>query len=387
MLLADCCSNGPRTAAIVGAAFSGVTMAAASLAGLFHVPMVSYASSSRLLSDRSRFRDFFRTVPSDELQAEAVTDLLRFLRWHLIITLASDNEYGRSGITALKQKIQSQKVRKTCIVVDELFSRKGSKEDIQNIFNKIKRFPNARTIVLYAEFPDAKYFFDEARNASLRDYMFVASDSWAGSTHVTKGSEEVFRHIVGLRPPVANIPQFDFHFIENLRRNNRNSPWRTEFRERMFCQQNKSDKCYSEVHDNGYIPYVVDAVFAIAHALHAMLNCSTRACPDKLNEVKLRGLSQFIQNVSFPGFSQRHVYFDKNGCAGGQYDIYHIQRGSDKYVKVGDWKDYLSPKLNLTLFPLGEVSKSICSRDCKKGMVVLMDVFSSERRFYLTTAC
>lgn len=98
LLYLGCCSSKSRTAAIVGAAFSGVTMATASLTGLFHVPVISYASTSRLLSDRSRFQYFYRTVPSDNLQAQAITSLLHEFRWHFVIVLASDNEYGRSGV-------------------------------------------------------------------------------------------------------------------------------------------------------------------------------------------------------------------------------------------------------------------------------------------------
>ncbi|EDO26784.1 predicted protein, partial [Nematostella vectensis] len=46
----SCCGRKSRhTVAIVGAAFSGVTMAIASLAGLFYIPVVSFASTSRLL--------------------------------------------------------------------------------------------------------------------------------------------------------------------------------------------------------------------------------------------------------------------------------------------------------------------------------------------------
>lgn len=50
-----------KTVAIVGAAYSGITMAVTSLAGLFYIPVVSYASTSRLLEDRSRFKYFLNS--------------------------------------------------------------------------------------------------------------------------------------------------------------------------------------------------------------------------------------------------------------------------------------------------------------------------------------
>ncbi|KAJ7383905.1 hypothetical protein OS493_025232 [Desmophyllum pertusum] len=44
-----------QTIAVVGAAYSGVSMAVTNLCGLFYVPVVSYASTSSLLSNKVRF--------------------------------------------------------------------------------------------------------------------------------------------------------------------------------------------------------------------------------------------------------------------------------------------------------------------------------------------
>lgn len=47
-----------QTIAVVGAAYSGVSMAVTNLCGLFYVPMVSYASTTSLLSNKVRFGYF-----------------------------------------------------------------------------------------------------------------------------------------------------------------------------------------------------------------------------------------------------------------------------------------------------------------------------------------
>lgn len=367
----DCCSSKSRTAAIVGAAFSGVSMATASLTGLFHVPVISYASTSRLLSDRSRFLYFYRTVPSDNLQAQAVTDLLVALKWHLVVVLASDNEYGRSGITALKQIIQNHSTRQICVVVDELFSRKGGREEMDTILQKIKQFSQARVIILYAEFPDAVYFFNEAKKESLTNYMFIASDSWVGSTEVVQGAGDVFHSIIGLRPPIISMPTFDSYSMESLLKNNSVNPWAHECKKTLNCDEGNVSQCYSGVHHDGYVPYVIDAVFSVAHALHAMLNCSASACAKKWSDVDIRDLSKFIKNVSFPGYSRQDFFFNEEGSTRGQYDIYYLRKGNLRYTKVGSWNE---SSLNLsgisehgTSF---EIPGSICSNDCKKGMVL-----------------
>ena len=345
-------------------------MATASLTGLFHVPVISYASTSRLLSDRSRFLYFYRTVPSDNLQARAVTDLLVALKWHLVVVLASDNEYGRSGITALKQILQNNATQQICVVVDELFSRKGSKEEMDTIFRKIKQFSQARVIILYAEFPDAVYFFNQAKNASLKNYMFIASDSWVGSTEVIQGTSDVFHSIVGLRPPIISIPAFDSYFMESLFKNNSVNPWVRECKNTLNCDERNASQCYSGVHHDGYVPYVIDAVFSVAHALHAMLNCSASACAKKWSDVDIRDLSKFIQNVSFCGFSRQPFVFNEEGSTRGQYDVYHLRKGSLRYNKVGSWNESSLQLLISEHETSSELPVSICSNDCKKGVVV-----------------
>ena len=356
-------------------------MATASLTGLFHVPVISYASTSRLLSDRSRFQYFFRTVPSDSLQAQAVTDLLLVLKWHFIIVLASDNEYGRSGITALKQTIHNYTSRRICVVVDELFSRKGTKEEMTNIFKKIKQFKQARAIVLYAEFPDAVYFFKEAKKASLSDYMFIASDSWVGSSEVVQDAESVFHSIIGLRPPVIRLPRFDSYFEDRLLKNSTENRWTADLNKSVVCNEKSVDQCLSKVHNDGYVPYVIDAVFSVAHALHIMLNCSESVCAKKLNDVDFKDLSQHIQKVSFAGFSQRRIFFNKEGSTKGQYDIFHLQKGSLKYQKVGNWTGSSSLYFNLSGIPehgaFFGLPTSICSDDCKKGNIFIFQPMQS----------
>ncbi|XP_068697152.1 metabotropic glutamate receptor 2-like isoform X2 [Montipora foliosa] len=372
----DCCSFASKstspTTAIIGAAFSGVTMAIASLTGLFHVPVISYASTSRLLSDRSRFQYFYRTVPSDDLQAQAITDLLYEWKWHFIIILASDNEYGRSGITALKQAIHNHKAQRVCVVVEELFSRKWEKDEMamDNIFDKMKQEMKARVVVLYAEFPDAVYFFKEAKKRGLKDYLFVASDSWVGSSEVIQDARSVFHSIMGFRPPVFPIPEFNAFFLDRMQRNNSENPWASDFRKSSICSETSTAQCYDDVHHNGYVPYVIDAVFSVAHALHAMLNCD-RACEKGKRDFEWRYLSEFIQNVSFEGYSQKNFFFHGKGTPRGKYDVYFVHNGSSTYRKIGIWNGTFSLISNWSNVSEHGISlklpTSLCNEDCRKG--------------------
>jgi len=61
---------------VVGAACSGASMAANAVLAPAGIPMISYASTSPALSDASTYTDFFRVVPSDVGQSQAIADLM-----------------------------------------------------------------------------------------------------------------------------------------------------------------------------------------------------------------------------------------------------------------------------------------------------------------------
>jgi len=46
---------------------------------------------------------FLRTIPNDNEQAVAIVELLKHYGWTWIGAVAADNDYGRPGITRLKE--------------------------------------------------------------------------------------------------------------------------------------------------------------------------------------------------------------------------------------------------------------------------------------------
>ncbi|CAI8058335.1 Metabotropic glutamate receptor 8 [Geodia barretti] len=86
------------TSGIVGAAGSRVSVPVASLGRLFNMPQVSYASTSPLLSDQTRYSYFRRTIPADDLQVQAMMDILQRFGWNYVSVLHSEDTYGSAGV-------------------------------------------------------------------------------------------------------------------------------------------------------------------------------------------------------------------------------------------------------------------------------------------------
>lgn len=64
---------------------------------------MSYASTAPELSDNNRYDFFSRVVPPDSYQAQAMLDIVKALGWNYVSTLASEGNYGESGVDAFMQ--------------------------------------------------------------------------------------------------------------------------------------------------------------------------------------------------------------------------------------------------------------------------------------------
>lgn len=100
----------------------------------------------------------------------------------------------------------------------------------------------------------------------------------------------------------------------------------------------------------GLVPFVIDAVYAFAHALDDIirLKCGEekrgdRDCVMKLLPIAGHEMLRFIHNVSFKGPQGTEIRFNEDGDALGYYNIYQYQRNESKYdyVQIGTWKERL----------------------------------------------
>uniref|UniRef100_A0AAV2J7F0 Extracellular calcium-sensing receptor n=1 Tax=Knipowitschia caucasica TaxID=637954 RepID=A0AAV2J7F0_KNICA len=131
----NCTDHIPSTIAVVGAAGSAVSTAVANLLGLFYIPQISYASSSRLLSNKKQYKSFMRTIPNDEYQATAMADIIEHFEWNWVIAVASDDDYGRPGIEKFEKEMEERDI---CIHLNELISQYFEEHEIKALADRIE---------------------------------------------------------------------------------------------------------------------------------------------------------------------------------------------------------------------------------------------------------
>uniref|UniRef100_A0A8D2KS32 Extracellular calcium-sensing receptor n=1 Tax=Varanus komodoensis TaxID=61221 RepID=A0A8D2KS32_VARKO len=186
----NCSEHIPSTIAVVGATGSGISTAVANLLGLFYIPQVSYASSSRLLSNRNEYKSFLRTIPNDEHQATAMADIVEYFRWNWVGTIAADDNYGRPGIEKFREETEERNI---CIDFSELIAQYLPEDQIQQVVKVIQN-STAKVIVVFSSGPDLEPLIKEIVTRNITGRIWLASEAWASSSLIAMPQ---FFHVMG----------------------------------------------------------------------------------------------------------------------------------------------------------------------------------------------
>ncbi|KAI1905487.1 hypothetical protein AGOR_G00016710 [Albula goreensis] len=396
-------------AGVIGGSYSSVSIQVANLLRLFQIPQISYASTSAKLSDKSRYDYFARTVPPDFYQAKAMAEILRFFNWTYVSTVASEGDYGETGIEAFEQEAR---LRNICIATSEKVGRSNAKKSYDAVVRQLLQKPNARVAVLFMRSDDARELLAAANrlNASL---TWIASDGWGAQESIVKGNENAADGAVTLELAAYPIAEFNHYFQKLSPKNNRRNPWYKDFWEQKFqCMlgggDSEKDRAPCESHlavdESNFEPeskimFVVNAVYAMAHALHRMqrtLCANTTQLCDAMKALDGRQLYRdYLLNINFkapfspPGVDSV-VKFDPYGDGMGRYNIFNYQRragGRYAYVQVGEWAESLTLNSDLIRWPRDALAPptSQCSDPCAPNEMKKMQ--AGEYCCWICTPC
>uniref|UniRef100_A0AAR2L570 G-protein coupled receptors family 3 profile domain-containing protein n=1 Tax=Pygocentrus nattereri TaxID=42514 RepID=A0AAR2L570_PYGNA len=346
------CSNGEppiipkpeRVIGVIGASASSVSIMVANVLRLFAIPQISYASTAPELSDNNRYDFFSRVVPPDSFQAQAMVDIVKAMGWNYVSTLASEGNYGESGVDAFLQI--SREAGGLCIAQSIKIPREPRPGEFDKIIKRLMETSNARGVIIFANEDDIKRVLEAAKRANLTGhFLFVGSDSWGAKIAPILNQEDVAEGAVTILPKRASI--------EGEERIGRDSPYEQE----------------------GKVQFVIDAVYAMAHALHSMhidlCPGSTSIC-DRMDPVEGRLLLKYIRAVNFNGSAGTGVMFNEDGDAPGRYDIFQYQLSnttSPGYKIIGQWTNHLRLSAEDMQWSGGDkqVPDSVCSFPCEPG--------------------
>ncbi|OCT90640.1 hypothetical protein XELAEV_18019257mg [Xenopus laevis] len=398
------CNESPLSA-IIGHSKSTFSILMAHILGLYKFPQISYYSTSSLLSDRTQFPTFFRTVPSDVFQSKGLGQLVLHFKWTWVGLIASDDDYGYEALQVIKEEIIESGA---CIAYTIYIATNQKNQNMPSIVKLISK-STANVIIVFAVDVFLIPLLDEMLEQNVTGKTFIASDAWSISNILTEmkystmlsgaigfafhsseiqGFQEYLNSLNPLEPPgidwskmlweeIFNCKFSDYTNLSNILNNQENI---CTGKENLEHVQNS----YNDVSNLRASYNIYTAVYLIAKALDDLSHCqgltgpfSGGKCSD-IKNIQSQEVLYYIKKVRVKMNNQREVYFDKDGNPPAVYDIVNWQPGSDgtmKQVKLGSY-DTLNPtenvfSLNTSLILWGTINQetplSVCSQSCPVG--------------------
>ncbi|KAJ1080453.1 hypothetical protein NDU88_000652 [Pleurodeles waltl] len=402
------CSSPRPLAGVIGDASSSMSIPVARMLGLYRYPQISYFATLPLLSDRSQFPSFFRTIPSDEFQHRGLARLVIHFGWTWIGIIAVEDDYGRLGSQNLKKKIEEAG---GCVAFLEFFPATFSEGRTRRIIEVI-RTSSAKAILVFSFDSYVMPVLVEASRQNITGKVWVATEAWSMASSLTEMNlQNTLEGTIGFAIRRGEIPGLNtfltaIHpssspmdvFIKEFWGLTFDCLWPSPFEDwelenndstptKQLCTGAENLKTvhtpYTDPEEIRITYNVHTAVYALAHALHDLSSCQpgegpfgNRACAQR-NNFELWQLLYYLERVHFRKGGEEH-FFDALGNPPAVYDIVNWQQiggGKMAFVTVGRFEAAAPPGQDLILNHSAivwnggsrQVPRSVCSESCPSG--------------------
>ena len=372
---------------LIGPSESSTALFIAGFLRMLNVSSISGSTSSAELSSLT-YDHLFRTLPSDTFLAKAMVDLVTHFNWSYVAVVGLDDSYGRNGVWAVVSESASRK-SSFCIALTEFVRHESLNPSISNTVRKLKQMDNVKVVILWLYENYQLKFLAEVKRQNLTGRVWILSDVYLTSTLLIEG---ILESSLGFALHAFSDSGFKEYLNDILvkERDSRSYPeWnysRSEIR-KFFnskkCVHRQIEQCSNDLIYNAYVPYFIDAVYAVAHALdifYRNFSCNETKDRRKLQIVHSSDVQKILGRVSFDGLTGK-IEFDRFGDRGSAYyDILSFEKvpngdvESVKMVRIGEWNNSKRNETPLIFHEAphwtttsGRPPKSECSEQCPPG--------------------
>ncbi|EDV22010.1 uncharacterized protein TRIADDRAFT_59566 [Trichoplax adhaerens] len=383
------------TIGIVAEKSESLTLALASYTSSLNLPQISYNSFTNSLQNRNLYPYFFRTTSTVQLQTKAIFDLISYFHWNWITVIIAGNE----AVTNIKQILTTNaRNRDICISTIITLNENYTQSALYRAVRNLKQRHQSNVIILIGDENIVFDFLKVAEAQKLSGKTFIGSYTWLKSLRLSNISGDILGGALGLDIPGETYKKF-LNYLQNLDLcNNVDNPW---FIQAWFekltlagynaeqviknCKINRRLQLslFDKFYDANYISeFTMDAVLALAYALHDRLGCNSHSCPPFDPDMIAKDHGQFknyLHKVSFPGITSRRFVFRPDGSSQLPYDIVTLHpfknatTNTVRKIKIGSWslKNDLIIDSKKIRWNGGnnwsEIPSARCSEDCQPG--------------------
>ncbi|XP_078515274.1 extracellular calcium-sensing receptor-like [Lissotriton helveticus] len=360
---------------------SGVVMEMSGAEVKMSQTSISYGSELPMLSDKSQFPSFLRTVPSNIFQITAMVRLIGHFNWTWIGMIISDDETGLQGGQDLKAAIEHNK---GCVAYMEKTHATYNRTIILTVAKYIQRH-TAKVIIVYSSVVHVKNLLEALSAQNVTDKTFIFSTSFTMTLGLfSKQAWRLFNGSLGLVLRITKMPGFE-EFLTRL--NPMRDPndrfiklfWEKAFNCRWLASNGSGTltpvtqggtvtSCFEkqtiekihlsefELNDLSSSYHTYLAVFALAHAVTSLMVCTpgqgpfgNGACADNSN-IKPWQVLHYVKRMNLSLKIGAQISFDENGDAPSAYDIVNVQifnYEEIQLVNVGNFDSQQDTHINI----------------------------------------
>ena len=387
-----CCMNKTRRrrgskksiVAIIGPYESRVALVIAGCLQMFNMSAISGTTTSPELGSIS-YKNFFRTVPSDTFLAKAMADTMEYFNWTYVGAVGLADSFGRNGVWSLAKEATNRKSH-LCVALTAFVDLEEPAKSVTKIVTRLRKHENVRVIATWLFGSFEEMFYREVLRQNLTGRVWVASYLSASAFSLLDGS-------IGFQAHSSNDGGFQEYLqisftdqgqqqglsewlgeLSALRQNcSLNKKDNVVNSQKEFCSQNLAHQMYEP-----YIPYVIDAVYAFAHALTNSIDANGTNCP---RDFDTKNLQERFHRLRFAGLTGNESFNDFGDRESAFYDIVNFKHvrvaGVERLeqIIVGKWEhNDRNDGKHLQIFKqirwnsaFSTVPKSDCMDQCSAG--------------------
>jgi len=352
-----------------------------------NIPLVSYAATS---TDLSFTENFYRTIPSDDNQALFIKDMLVRYNWTYVVTMASDDVHGISGVDILADVLQNNGI---CISMKLTFHHK-ERLKMKDVFAKLNNQNLSNVVVVWGLKKSVQQLLQEADGYGIRDFVWIVNEVAA----LTKYFESSANRLPGTFLSVVYVggqdKEFQSHFL-SLKQKDVESLWLTKLFQKYNIKDNQTLGVIKDVFDFSFIGTIHDAVLVFARALELYLkekpSCNDKVTPSCFHQPiydHAEFNKQYLDHVNFKKLDGSTFKFSDSGeTSVAKYDLYVSRKKTSTTAEVNfelftSWERELNKTSkilvrNNTMSILLQNITSKCSDECSSGFYPVFDGIST----------
>ncbi|XP_074283804.1 glutamate receptor 3.4-like [Silene latifolia] len=321
-----------NVAIVIGPQSSGIAHVISNVVNELHVPLISLATDPSLSSLQYPF--FLRTIQSDYFQMNAIADLVDRYGWKDVVAIYVDNDYGRSGISALGDALAKKRAK---ISFKAAFAPDAPRTVITDLLVQVSMM-QSQVYVVHVNPDSGLTIFSVAKSLEMMKSGFVwIATNWLASVIDTPKSTDTVNMDL-----LQGVLTFRHHIVHSKERQILESRWKE-----LTSMENQGIISYAL--------YAYDSVMLAAHALETFFNqggnlsfssdpklSSTSTSALNLSSLRVfqggEKLNQILLTTKFTGVSGEIKFESDKNIARPSLDILNIVGSGIN--KIGYWSNY-----------------------------------------------